>query len=81
MPMKVDDFDGLDRKYAADAGQLEQQPMLPPYFGLEDPNRWATIAAQRDTIAAWLFRSRLGVLARREIRARRREAFAAEGFA
>jgi hypothetical protein len=81
MPMKVDDFDGLDREYVADAGQLEQQPMLPPHFGLEDPNRWATIAAQRDAIATWLSRNCLVALARREIRARRREAFAAEGFA
>lgn len=79
--MEADALAGLDAEYAADAGEFERQTTLQPYFGLEDQNRGAAVAAQRATIAGWLSRNCTLAIVRREIRERRKNALAAEGFA
>jgi hypothetical protein len=79
--MKIDDLDGLDAEYAADAGLPEAHPVLSSYFGDEAPDRRAVLAAQIDLIAGWLSRAGTLAIVRREIKLRRSEAFAAEGFA
>jgi hypothetical protein len=79
--MKIDELDGLDAEYAADAGLPEAHPLLPPYSGHEAPDRRAVVTAQTDMIAGWLSRARTLAIVRREIKLRRSEAFTAAGLA
>jgi hypothetical protein len=62
-------------------GRPAPQAMLPPYFGTECTNMFAVISDQRRFLRSWLDRNHLFAMARREIAARRKAAFAAEGLA
>jgi hypothetical protein len=62
-------------------GRAASQAMLPPYFGTEGTNLFAVISDQRRFLRSWLDRNHLLAMARREIAARRKAAFAAEGLA
>lgn len=78
MLMRPGELDSLDQAYARDEGLLDGS--LPPYFGDEDPDANATVAAQNKAIADWLSWNAKVVIIKRELKQRRKAAFEAEGL-